>query len=213
MWVRVIAELWLSKFGNMRAAVLLLACAAAATPTDLSQQLSLSASSSDCGLDAGACPGSGADDHHAACSLEINFEAPCSDVELEVASRVQRSLDRKSHPGQYIQLRHQEGVCLRGSRTTGPGAEPGPFTDLFGFSFVPAGAATKCTVTSCSESQVRSSCDFSTNFCNLFNLFCNSDDGCAPMHHELRYRLKTGDSCVHGDLCGGAEVDTKLCTR
>ena len=162
-----------------------------------------------CGLDASSCPGSPVN-KHAACSVSIQFKNSCADVQAEISARIAKNMDRKSHPGQYKEIL-DAGSCTKGSRTTGSGAQPGPYTDIFGFAFQQAGNS--CSVHACSESQVRSLCDYSTNFCNLFNLFCSSADGCAHALHDLSYTYSTGTSCDHTSSCGGVEADPKMCTR
>ena len=68
------------------------------------------------------------------------------------------------HNGGTYSIIEQGAKSLKGRRVTGDGK----YTDLYDFTFEanPSG----CFVTSCSESQVTSVLDFSTNFCNLHNL-------------------------------------------
>jgi len=187
------------------AVIVALATAQAWTP-------GISSTEAQCGLDSLACPGSPVRlGSHAACSVRIEFKDPCADVQAEISARIAKDMDRKSKPGSYEELDSDAGSCTKGSRTTGSGASPGPFTDLFGFDFEQA--ASGCSVNACSESQVRSLCDFSTNFCNMFNLFCNSADGCTTALHDLSYTYTTGASCDHTSTCGGVEADPKQCTR
>lgn len=189
-----------------------------------------------CGLSELACPGSPLpSSQHSACSQVLQFSDSCQSVQAEIEARINGQKDRKASPGSYVLQSSQSGSfseattvngnssslsqsggCTKASRTTGPGAQPGPFTDLFGFRFMSDGGG--CKVTSCSESQVQSKCDFSTNFCNLFNLYCNKADACEPLLHDLTYTtLSVGDSCNHGESCspssGGWENQTSLCTR
>merc|ERR1712232_657271 len=42
-----------------------------------------------------------------------------------------------------------------------------------------------CLISGCSESQVTSIADFSTNYCNLRMLYCGSEDGCKPVLHDI----------------------------
>ena len=58
------------------------------------------------------------------------------------------------------------------NRVTGDGR----YTDKINMDFTDAGSA--CAVTSCSESQVFSIGDGSTNYCNQRLLLCGSGDGC-----------------------------------
>lgn len=166
-----------------------------------------------CGLTELACPGSPIpSSQHSACSQVLQFTDSCELVQAEIEARIKGQKDRKASPGSYELLASEPGGCTKASRTIGPDANPGPFTDLFGFRFSSGGGG--CQVTSCSESQVQSKCDFSTNFCNLFNLYCNEADACDTLLHDLTYTtLSVGDSCNHGGSCGGWENQTSLCTR
>lgn len=140
----------------------------------------------------------------------------CSTVKTEIEARITRGYDRKSHPGHY-DLVVSEEQCTKASRTTGDGAKPGPYTDLIGFDYteVTGHPTQMCRVVACSESQVSSKCDFSTNFCNMYNLFCPASDGCTPLAVDIGKNLTwtDGASCNHGFQCGGQEADTTQCTR
>jgi len=53
------------------------------------------------------------------------------------------------------------------------------YTDKQIFTFTPA--ATQCKITGCSESQVFSIKDFSTNYCDLRMMYCGKAEGCKPV--------------------------------
>ncbi|KAL1523851.1 hypothetical protein AB1Y20_018772 [Prymnesium parvum] len=180
-----------------------------------------------CGLSPDFCPGSPAP-QHARCSIAVAFEQPCEVVQEEVEARIARNADRKSHPGAYALLASAPAACTKGSRHTAVGAHPSPadvgmageyFTDFFGLTYQGVGGG--CRVAACSESQGMSLCDFSTNFCNVFNLFCNSTDGCTSLVTSLKYELvATGEDCFHTAVCtqlssleSGAEADPAQCAR
>jgi len=126
--------------------------------------------------------------------------------------------DRKSHPGKY-HARQNEEYCFQAERTTGPGATPGPYTDVFGLVFR-EGAATSssgttqtvCEISGCSESQVASVKDFSTNFCNMYNLYCSAAAGCSKALFDLPAPASVAysASCTHG---GVPEHDAAQCAR
>ena len=171
-----------------------------------------------------ACPGSPSP-RHAKCSLRVEFEQPCAEVQAEVAARLRGGQGwrcPKTHPGTYTLLSASAGA-VRGSRETGPGSTPpGPgksYTDSFGFTFAErALGGAGCTVHACSESQGPSGCDYSTNYCNVRNLYCNSAEGCRVLRHELISKEKYGDSCYHapkcpGSLKGGLETNIEMCRR
>ena len=85
------------------------------------------------------------------------------------------------------------------------------YTDLLNFSFEPASASTDycngncnfnganseggCFVKACSQSQVTSILDFNTNYCNLRNLYCNTEDGCVVIEHDLESYEETYEAC------------------
>ena len=71
---------------------------------------------------------------------------------------------------------------IAGQRLTGDGR----YTGKYDFSFAPMDTG-GCAVTSCSESQVTSVIDFSTNYCNLPNLYCSSKEDCPGAGPDLSY--------------------------
>ena len=171
-----------------------------------------------------ACPGSPSP-RHAKCSLQIEFEQPCAEVQAEVVARLRGAKGwrcPKTHPGIYTLISASAGA-VRGSRETGPGSTPpGPgksYIDHFGFTFAErALGGSGCTVQACSESQGPSGCDYSTNYCNVRNLYCNSAEGCRVLRHELISKEKYGASCYHapkcpGSLKGGLETNIEMCRR
>lgn len=76
-------------------------------------------------------------------------------------------------------------------RTTGDGK----YTDKMIFS-LSDNSSGGCDVVACSESQVTSVKDFSTNYCNLHDLYC-SDQGCNDASSGLKYTEKI-DECSSG---------------
>jgi hypothetical protein len=89
-----------------------------------------------------------------------------------------------------------EGKELHAKRITGNKK----FTDLQLFQFSENGgtASEGCLMTGCSESQVTSYMDFSTNYCNLHDLYCGSEDGCKFVTSDLKYIEET-TSCQYHD--------------
>lgn len=87
----------------------------------------------------------------------------------------------------------------------------GTYTDkmdlMFAASGTAAGNAMGCEVTACSESQVTSYADFSTNYCNLRNLYCGSDDGCPYALRDLQSHE------VHVHNGAGASHDASACVK
>ena len=124
---------------------------------------------------AAACPGSKAY-MHAGVEMQIDFQAGCSAVATEIMARVKggtaaRPWTDPHNGGHYSCIGgcKVDGSYLLLKRKTGG---KGSYTDKIDFSFKPTDAG--CRVQACSESQGMSYADFSTNFCNIHNLFCSS---------------------------------------
>ena len=126
----------------------------------------------------------------AKCAMTITFEQPCETVRNEIEARVQSEQWVDPHnKGTYTLERGSEGT-IQLSRLTGNKL----YTDKMTFNFHDSNGSKPCTVYACSVSQVTSVLDFSTNFCNLHNLYCNyQDDGCPFVNHELTYEEKYDD--------------------
>lgn len=130
-----------------------------------------------------ACPGSPAS-FHASCEMTISFpNTSCKNVANEIVSRAQGNKGWKDphNNGQY-QITQKNVNKIEGSRLTGDKL----YTDLFDFEMKNNGSG-GCNVTACSESQVNSILDFSTNYCNLRMLYCNSSDGCKTVGKDMEY--------------------------
>jgi hypothetical protein len=69
------------------------------------------------------------------------------------------------------------------------------YTDLQRFDFSESGG--DCTMTGCSESQVTSVLDASTNYCNLHDLYCGSADGCKFVATDLKYNEEIKTCSAH----------------
>jgi len=126
------------------------------------------------------CPGSKATPH-AGCSMVVHFpNVSCTDVREEIVARIKANQDPKSHQGKYKMI-HDYKNATHASRTTGDGTN---YTDLFIFTYANLRNEISqsqnlegnkgCKVTACSESQANSLYDFSTNYCNLYNLYCQA---------------------------------------
>ena len=95
--------------------------------------------------------------------------------------------------GHYHLVSSKNGTETQGTRSTGDGK----YTDKFTFSF--SASEDGCVVEGCSESQVTSVVDYSTNFCNLYNLYCNTDDKCPIVYTDLTHSEKY-TSCSQNDI-------------
>lgn len=147
---------------------------------------------------AAACPGSPvpADTPHDSAELQVTFASDsCAVVAAEMLARVAAEAGwRDPHTrhgagtrGAYALLGRAAAAAdgtpgaLSLSRTTADGS----YTDLMDLSF--ESRAGGCVVQACSESQVPSFLDMSTNFCNLHDLYCGLADGCPFALHALDY--------------------------
>mmetsp|Transcript_13127 Transcript_13127/g.21288 ORF Transcript_13127/g.21288 Transcript_13127/m.21288 type:complete len:232 (+) Transcript_13127:39-734(+) len=128
------------------------------------------------------CPGSAAY-VHASCKVKVNLEASCSDVLEELQARVTgQNTHAWSDPhnnGTYTMVKNESSTVYL-TRVTGDHK----YTDKLVFNLV-NDSETSCIVFGCSESQVFSVADFGTNFCNLYNLYCNTKD-CKPVKHSIK---------------------------
>ncbi|CAL1157890.1 unnamed protein product [Cladocopium goreaui] len=145
------------------------------------------------------CPGSAAW-VHASMEVEVLARAPCRQVVDELRARLDpKNKWRDPHNGgTYAMLADDEDV-LEISRLTGNKQ----YTDKMTFTFNGSGAT--CSIYGCSESQVFSILDFSTNYCNLRNLYCGSEEGCKP----VRYDFSTEEVRVTPSV--GAGKDKSAC--
>lgn len=64
-----------------------------------------------------------------------------------------------------------------------------------------------CVLRGCSESQVTSVADFSTNYCNMYSLYCASADGCHPVRHDWTFKEQEVDPSI------GASKDKAACLK
>ena len=142
------------------------------------------------------CPGSPAWGTHCSAKLTVNVQQTCSDFTKEVASRV-AGVGGWSDPhnsGKYT-ITGRSDSKLQLQRRTGDEK----YTDKMDLGLA-AAAGGGCTVTACSESQVASYLDKSTNYCNLRNLYCSSADGCPFAQTDLGYTdhvVKMGAGATH----------------
>merc|ERR1712224_944159 len=118
---------------------------------------------------------------HASCEVEVAAQAPCAQVKEEMLARVQGQHAKWHDPhnnGTYTVLSDADPNVLEFSRITGNKK----YTDKMTFTLTTAG--TGCQISGCSESQVFSIADFSTNYCNLRMLYCGSAAGCKSVVHD-----------------------------
>jgi len=146
------------------------------------------------------CPGSPAA-IHAKCLMKVNFAStPCSDVMEEAKLRAGQQegwLDPHNR-GTYEVLATTDNQ-LSLSRKTGDEK----YTDLMDLTFESAtndSGDEGCILHACSESQVFSVLDFSTNYCSLRNLYCSSQDDCPVAVHDHVAYEEEYTSCMQHDV-------------
>lgn len=114
----------------------------------------------------------------------------CEEVEAEISSRIMNPSWIDPHNAGKYSLRYDKGLSdggdniIQGERITGDKK----YTDKFMMTFLPGSMMSSgtCRVMACSESQVFSILDFSTNYCNLRNLYCNEkEDLCVMEKNDL----------------------------
>jgi len=152
----------------------------------------------------GSCPGSGAWFGHAYSYFTVKFETSCDNVEAEILARgsMQNSWHDPHNGGTYSVLDNNGGT-IELKRVTGNKQ----YTDKQTFAFQSDGDT--CQAVACSESQGSSLVDYGTNFCDLYNLFCNSTDCnggicCKPITANgdfMNYQITTGPTCNTGNSC------------
>mmetsp|Transcript_30358 Transcript_30358/g.56922 ORF Transcript_30358/g.56922 Transcript_30358/m.56922 type:complete len:352 (+) Transcript_30358:61-1116(+) len=130
-----------------------------------------------------ACPGISWP-MHAHCQVELTALANCDEVMGEMQARVVGISDGSWHDphnnGTYSLL-DQSSESLEFQRVTGNKM----FTDKLKFTFEDFDGGRVCRIRGCSQSQIPSVADFSTNYCNLRMLYCGSDDGCKPVLKDV----------------------------
>lgn len=142
-----------------------------------------------------ACPGSPAR-MHAKCEMALTFSQPCNDVLTEINARVSgKNGWTDPHNGGQYSITNQTSTFLSGQRVTGDAK----YTDLFEFSLTTTSGG--CSVEACSESQVNSLLDYSTNYCNLHSLYCSAASGCPTVGADLTYSEDYTSCTQHDDVC------------
>lgn len=132
------------------------------------------------------CPGSATAEAHAWAQVTVLANARCADAIDEMVARAshQGGWEDPHNNGTYSVL-SEGNLTLLTQRLTNPKTSVGnvTYTDKQLFTFVDA-AEGNCTILACSESQGPSDLDFSTNYCNIHNLYCDAE-GCNPVLHAF----------------------------
>merc|ERR1712087_192501 len=137
-------------------------------------------------LDSYNCPGSGSL-VHASMEVMATAAASCDDVKAEIKAKASAEGGWKDphNGGIYSVLTSDDDSIIKTQRTTNPATSVGGqvYTDKQNFELTEVDG--KCQIKACSESQGTSVGDFSTNYCDIRNLYCGSADGCSPVHNDF----------------------------
>jgi len=131
------------------------------------------------------CPGSGAIFGHAKTQVTATAKASCVDVKAEIEARAGSKVWVDPHHGGIYSVISVTDTEIDTKRSTNPKNSPGGITFTDKQTFTLSDKAGTCEISACSESQGSSLKDFSTNYCDLRNLYCGSADGCTPVVHDF----------------------------
>jgi len=143
-----------------------------------------------------SCPGSPSA-IHAKATVSATFTEDCTTVQTEILARAKGSVDGSwidPHNKGVYTVTSSSGSSIALSHLTGNKK----YTDklLLTFSDTANGG---CSLTGCSESQVFSVLDMSTNYCNLHDLYC-SDSQCHVIKSALHYTEEVTASSRQHDM-------------
>jgi len=96
--------------------------------------------------------------------------------------------------GSYGDRSPATASLIQGKHITGSSQH---YEDHFNLAFEQNGA--DCKLSGCSQSQVTSYLDFSTNFCNMHDLYCGSEDKCPVIKSDFKGYTETFGSCKQHD--------------
>jgi len=135
------------------------------------------------------CPGSPSF-FHASMKTTATAATSCAKVQKEIEARAGGSWVDPHNGGIYSVLSSNDGL-IQTQRTTNPATSVGGkvYTDKQTFSLFDADGS--CEIYACSESQSASAADFSTNYCDLRNLYCGSADGCTAAGEDFTSEEKS----------------------
>mmetsp|Transcript_42219 Transcript_42219/g.68404 ORF Transcript_42219/g.68404 Transcript_42219/m.68404 type:complete len:175 (+) Transcript_42219:95-619(+) len=147
-----------------------------------------------------SCPGSKAL-MHAKTQVAVDFPtSTCSAVRSEVLARLGGASGwRDPHNGGIYTLLSHSAHTVEAKRLTGDRK----YTDLIEFTFTESGSG--CHLDGCSESQGSSYLDFSTNYCNMYILYCGSAAGCPIVSRDFSF------SSEEISRSSGAGMDKSKC--
>merc|ERR1712070_271294 len=117
--------------------------------------------------------------------VTVEADATCDVVQAEIEARAGGGNWVDPHNGGIYSVLSSESGLINTQRTTNPATSVGGvlYTDKQTFELTSIDGG--CQVKGCSESQGNSVGDFSTNYCDMRNLFCGSSDGCVTAGNDF----------------------------
>eukprot|EP01061_Rhynchopus_euleeides_P001326 TRINITY_DN1093_c0_g1_i1.p1 TRINITY_DN1093_c0_g1~~TRINITY_DN1093_c0_g1_i1.p1 ORF type:complete len:186 (+),score=53.54 TRINITY_DN1093_c0_g1_i1:60-560(+) len=141
-----------------------------------------------------SCPSSAAS-MHASCEVTATVNGTCAQAMTEVKNRIAANVKgtwTDPHNAGNYTVTSTDVDSVNGKRITG---KPPHYEDHFTMKFATSGSS--CEITSCSVSQSASFLDYSTNYCNVHNLYCGSANGCKFLSSNFAYTEKFGKCRQH----------------
>lgn len=153
------------------------------------------------------CPAVGGWGPHASMRVVAIATASCEHVSEEIQARsigYEGWID-PHNAGKYT-LMNSSSTVIETNRTTNPKVSVGGQTYTDRQTFTLKDENGNCRIEACSVSESTSVNDYSTNYCNLRNLYCGAVDGCKPIIRDFFVT----ETVVHASL--GAGKDKIQCT-
>jgi uncharacterized protein YkwD len=150
------------------------------------------------------CPGSSAA-LHASMKVTVEADAGCDVVQAEIEARAGGGSWVDPHNGGIYSVLSSSNGLINTQRTTNPATSVGGtvYTDKQTFELTSTDGG--CQIKGCSESQSSSVGDFSTNYCDMRNLYCGSADGCTQASNDFTSTEKSHSGSL------GAGHDSSQC--
>jgi len=175
---------------------------------------------------------------HAQTYIEFSAATTCANVADEIQARAEANQEGTwvdpHNGGKYFFQTSYFHICgeypdtyactdLDLYRQTGTASIPqgGPFTDRIAFHLEQIGGCNSdvidcqsvavCKVSACSASQVESVTDFSGGYCNIRNLICGSDVGCATEKYDFGFVEGPSELSPGRGQYPGASADASMC--
>jgi len=163
----------------------------------------------------GQCPMGGAMSAHSCWMTVSFFNVTCSEVSTEAQARMQATSrwedpfvqwqDPEAEPGLHNITSGLRQGSMDGMWYTDTA---GGYTDILRVSF--ASGNNSCVLFACAESNQTSPYGEVTNYCNLRNLYCGSEEGCGSVHSDFSGLFtEEYNNCIPvADECSGTTTTT-----